>query len=71
MWYHPSYVEGIGRRIAVQACLGKNHETLPGKKKKVKMSGGMAQLPSKCEAMNSTPVLPKKKIKWNNKSDSP
>jgi hypothetical protein len=67
---NPSYLEdiSIGRRIIVQTVLAKSMRSyLKNNESKKKGLGNMAEvvehLPSKCEALNSSPSITKKKEK--------
>jgi hypothetical protein len=65
---YPSYLGDEDRRIEVQGLLGQKHETLSEKQtKKSQRAGSVAQvlehLSSKLKALNSIPVLQKKKKK--------
>jgi hypothetical protein len=72
--YNPSYVGGIGRRIAVQIWTQtKMPDPYPknnNNNQSIKLARGVAQmvqhLPSKCRALSSNTIAYKKKIlnKW-------
>jgi hypothetical protein len=57
--YNPSYLEGRGRRTAVQGQPGQKHKTLSEKQTKAQRSRGLGQImkcfPSKYKALNLNP----------------